>query len=110
MSYSDHEGVTAIINVENSQKGQGDSLIFQQKKKVVNSTEAQEAVSAAVVLIDKALLVTKTDQKIYTVLAFVSLLLFMATFSQFLLTERYFYIIVIINNQSSILSVSCWTA
>jgi len=87
VSYSDHEGVTAIINVENIQGGQGDNKLSNSSKSLVNPGGRKEAVTAAVSLIEKAQLSTNRDQKLYSVLAMVTFLLFMATFSQLLLTD-----------------------
>ena len=93
MSYSDHEAVTAIINVENKQGGQGDNTGYKSRKSLGNPAGKQEAVTAGVSLIEKALLETKTDQKLYSMLATITLLLFIATFSQLLLTDRYSFIV-----------------
>ena len=49
----------------------------------------QEAVAAGIMLIEKALLGTNTDQKLYSVLAIITFIIFMASFSQLLLMDRY---------------------
>ena len=110
MSYSDHEGVTAIINVENIQGGQGDNKLSNFSKSLVNPGERKEAVTAAVSLIEKAQLSTNRDQKVYSVLAMVTFLLFMATFSQLLLTDRYSYTVPLLSTNFVTFEACCWSA
>ena len=90
VSYSDHEAVTAIIQVEDRvMGGGGDNMDYRSRQAAGNKEGRQEAVSAGITLIEKALLETKTDQKLYLMLALLTFLIFIGSFSQLLVMDRY---------------------
>ena len=83
VSYSDHEAVAATIHVKNKIEGSGDTHGYKE-----HHNKDSTAVTASINLIEKALLETKTDQKFYLILAMVALFLFMASFSQIMISDR----------------------
>jgi len=87
VSYSDHEAVAATITVTSSTGAEGDNLGHGARQARGNMVGRQEAVAAGVILIEKALLGTKTDQKLFSVLAIITFIIFMASFSQLLLMD-----------------------
>ena len=93
MSYSDHEAVAATITVASNAGAEGDNLGHTARQARGKNAGRQEAVAAGIIIIEKALLGTKTDQKLYSVLAIITFIIFMASFSQLLLMDRYCYCI-----------------
>jgi hypothetical protein len=93
VSYSDHEAVAAIITVASNAGAEGDNLGHSARQARGKKAGRQEAVAAGIILIEKALQGTKTDQKLYSVLAIITFIIFMASFSQVLLMDRYCYLI-----------------
>jgi len=87
VSYSDHEAVAATITVTSSAGAGGDNLGHSARQARGKMVGRQEAVAAGIILIEKALLGTKTDQKLYSVLAIITFIIFMASFSQLLLMD-----------------------
>ena len=84
VSYSDHEAVAATIHVKDKTGGGGGDTHGYKEHNNKDTT----AVAASINLIEKALLETKTDQKLYLIIALVALFLFMASFSQIIISER----------------------
>jgi len=82
VSYSDHEAVAATIQVKGRNAGGGDT----HHDKIQQNIDGA-IVSASINLIEKALKETKTDQKLYLLLAMVTLVIFLASFSQLIFSE-----------------------
>jgi len=83
VSYSDHEAVAATIHVKDKTGGGGGDTHGYKEHNNKDTT----AVAASINLIEKALLETKTDQKLYLIIALVALFLFMASFSQIIISD-----------------------
>jgi len=81
VSYSDHEAVTSVIRVEKN-AGAGDFSWSHMCRTLV--TKRDETVTVAMDLINNAIVGTSRDQKLYSLLLVVALLLFMCTFTQLL--------------------------
>jgi len=86
VSYSDHEGVAAEIRVELLEGGLVDNRRFKTSMSCIDPQGRGEAVRAAMGLITKAIKTSLSDQKIFTALTLLALVLLSLTFTEYIFT------------------------
>ena len=86
VSYSDHEAVTSVLAIDNTDHDDIDP--WHDMKRQLQAKK-HETVSEAIDVIDKAIVGTSFDQKLYSCISLIIWVAFFSTFAQ-LLSDRYY--------------------